>query len=144
MSKADRPLCLIYGQIRQLRKQLMPELWEESGSAGASSRMRMRYNGYCTQCPGSDIHLCLAFPLAVCKNSIRKPLATQTIHFKVHPNVAYDWTDNTCLIRGETHFQHGSLGSGASPLFLRLAAPVQSSTRDLQAAQPASLLKPWY
>lgn len=27
-------LCLTYSQIRQLRKQPMPELWEDSGSAG--------------------------------------------------------------------------------------------------------------
>lgn len=47
-----------------------------------------RYN--CTQCPGSDIHLHPAFPLAVCINSIRKPLAMQTIQFKAHPNI----TDN--------------------------------------------------
>lgn len=67
----------------------------------ASSRMRTTYNCYCTQYPSSDIHLRLAFPLAVCINSIRKPLATQTIHFKAHPNVTHDLTDNTCLIRGK-------------------------------------------
>lgn len=64
-------LCLTYSQIRQLRKQAMPELWEELGSAKI-------YNRYCTQCPSSDINLLLAFPLAVSTNSIRKPLATQT------------------------------------------------------------------
>lgn len=42
-----------------------------------------------------------AFPLAVCINGIRKPLATQTIHFKAHPYVTHDLTDNARLIRGK-------------------------------------------
>ena len=71
------------------------------GQCRASSRMRMRCNCDCTQCPSSDIHLRLAFPLAVCINSIRKPLATQTIYFKVHPYDTADLTDNNCLIRGK-------------------------------------------
>lgn len=71
------------------------------GQCRACSRMRRRYNCCCTQCPSSDIHLRLAFPLAVCINSIRKPLATQTIHFEAHPNITHDLTDNACLIRGK-------------------------------------------
>lgn len=71
------------------------------GQRRACSRMRRRYNCCCTQCPSSDIHLRLAFPLAVCINSIRKPLATQTIHFEAHPNITHDLTDNACLIRGK-------------------------------------------
>lgn len=139
-------LCLIYSQIRQLRKQPMPWAVGRVSQCRASSRMRMRYNSYCTQCPSSDIHLRLAFPLAVCINSIRKPLATQTIHFKAHPNVTHDLTDNTCLVRGKRIAYISNMEVLAvKPLpFLRLAAPVQSCTRDLQAAQPASLLKPWY
>lgn len=115
------------------------------GQHRATSRMRRRYKCYCTQCSSSDIHLRLAFPLAVCINSIRKPLATQTIHFKAHPNVTHDLTDNTCLIRGK-HIDYTSnmesLAVGPL-LFLRLAALVQSSIRDF-TAQPGSLLKPGY
>lgn len=103
----------------------------------------MRYNSDCTQCPSYDIHLRLAFPLAVCINSIRKPLTTQTIHFKAHPNVTRDLTDNAGLIR-EKHISNMEPWHFWASPFSRLAAPVKSSTRDLQAAQAASLLKPGY
>lgn len=115
------------------------------GQCGASSRMKMRYNCYCTQCPSSDIHLCLAFPLAVCINSIRKPLA-KTIHFKAHPKVTHDLTDNTCLIRGKHIGYISNMESWqlSLSLFSDWQLWVLSSVRDLQAAQPASVLKPWY
>lgn len=133
MNKPDRP-CAWFAAKSDTKKAASAWAVGRVGRCWASSRMRMRYNCYCTQCPSSDIHLRLAFPLAVCINSIRKPLATQTIHFEAHPNVTRDLTDNARLIRGKTHrlcLQHGVLV--VEPLLSsRLAAPVQSSTRDLQ------------
>lgn len=72
-----------------------------AGQCRPRSRMRRRYKCCCTQCPRTDIHLCRAFPTAVCMNSFRKPLTTQTLHFKAHLNITLDWSDNACLVRGK-------------------------------------------
>lgn len=118
-------------------------------ASSSSSRMRMRYNCYCTQCPGSDIHLRRAFPLAVCINSIRKPLATQTMHFKAHPKVTHDLTDNACLIRGKhiSYISNMELLAVEALLFsdwqLRLEAPREICSSACISAKAWVLIVSW-
>ncbi len=114
------------------------------GQCRASSRMRMRYNSYCTQCPSSDIHLRRAFPLAVCINSIRKPLATQTIHFKAHPNVTHDLTDKACLVTGKHIGYISNMESWQLSLSFSQTGSSVPKLHERFAAQPASLLKLGY
>lgn len=94
--------------------------------------------------PCSDINLRLAFPLAVCINSIRKPLATQTIHFKAHPNVTHDLTDNACLIRGKRIGYISIVEPWQSSLCFPQTGSSGPKLHERSAAQPASLLKPGY